>query len=65
MTIARWFLLSALMTLLAACAQQSSSPTVPERGSADYLKVRDSIADEVYVEPFRRAGAPRWRCDPV
>jgi hypothetical protein len=47
----RLLVLPLLASLLAACAQQTPMPDVPERGSADYLKVRDSIADEVYVDP--------------
>ena len=51
MSSRRLYFLPILVALLSACAQQSSSPAVEERGSADYFKVRDSIADEVYVDP--------------
>mgnify|MGYP001583076860 CR=1 FL=1 len=42
--------LLALMLLLSACAgQQTASQKMPEKGDPEYFKVRDSIADEVYV----------------
>ena len=41
----------ALALLLSACAEQQAKKTskVPERGDPEYFKVRDSMADEVYV----------------
>ena len=40
----------AAVVLLAACSgQQKVDVKLPEQGSADYFKVRDSLADEVYV----------------
>ena len=37
--------------LVACSSQQNAANDVPERGDKDYFKVRDSIADEVYVSP--------------
>ena len=52
--------LAALITvsLLAACAsEQTVDTSLPEQGNMDYFKVRDSMADEVYVteDPTKRA----------
>ena len=42
--------LIALTFFLAACSgQQASTTTMPEKGNPEYFKVRDSMADEVYV----------------
>ena len=42
--------LIALAFVLAACSgQQVSAPKMPEKGNPEYFKVRDSMADEVYV----------------
>ena len=42
--------LIALTFILAACSgQQASDMTMPEKGNPEYFKVRDSMADEVYV----------------
>ncbi len=42
--------LIALTFFLAACSgQQTSTTTMPEKGNPEYFKVRDSMADEVYV----------------
>ena len=39
-----------LTIVLGACAgQQTTNPRMPEKGDPAYFKVRDSIADEVYV----------------
>ena len=38
------------LALLSACAtEESVNTSVPEQGNPDYFKVRDSMADEVYV----------------
>jgi hypothetical protein len=40
----------ALAVLLAACSgQQTPRTNLPEKGNPEYFKVRDSMADEVYV----------------
>ncbi len=40
----------AIAALLSACAgQQQSKVNLPEKGNPEYFKVRDSMADEVYV----------------
>jgi hypothetical protein len=42
--------LVSLTFILAACSgQQVSEPRMPEKGNPEYFKVRDSMADEVYV----------------
>ena len=42
--------LVAAVALLSACAgQQGSKVNLPEKGDPEYFKVRDSMADEVYV----------------
>jgi hypothetical protein len=42
--------LIALIFILGACSnQQVSDRTMPEKGNPEYFKVRDSMADEVYV----------------
>ena len=42
--------LIALTFVLSACSgQQVSKPSLPEKGNPEYFKVRDSLADEVYV----------------
>ena len=42
--------LIALTFFLTACSgQQKSTTTMPEKGNPEYFKVRDSMADEVYV----------------
>ena len=42
--------LLALVFFLSACAgQQTTKRTAPEKGDPDYFKVRDSMADEVFV----------------
>ena len=35
--------------LIACESQQTSTTTLPEKGNAEYFKVRDSMADEVYI----------------
>ncbi len=50
--MAHWRLLGALLaaTVLAGCAAQGSvNYSAPEQGDPNYFKVRDSMADEVYV----------------
>jgi hypothetical protein len=52
MPIQRLLSLLILVTFLSACAaSQNQDSRPPERGNPEYLKVRDSMADEVYVDP--------------
>jgi hypothetical protein len=47
--MSRLFGLLGAAALAVGCAQQSAAPRAPEQGDPDYFKVRDSMADEVYV----------------
>ena len=49
MGISRQTALILAALLAAGCAQQNSLPKAPEQGDPNYFKVRDSMADEVYV----------------
>jgi hypothetical protein len=52
MFLQRLFYFVLIGLFLTGCAnQQTVTADIPERGDPDYLKVRDSIADEVYVNP--------------
>ena len=52
MGIVRLLGITTITLFITACAQQQTVQTdLPERGSADFYKVRNSVADEVYVDP--------------
>jgi hypothetical protein len=51
-------LLGLTLTLGACSSQQVSKPRMPEKGNPEYFAVRDSIADEVYVN--QDAGKDDW-----
>jgi hypothetical protein len=48
-TFARVLSLVAATALVACTGQQSVDTQLPEQGNPDYFKVRDSLADEVYI----------------
>lgn len=52
MLIQRSFCVLLISLFLSSCAdQQTVKADIPERGDPEYFKVRDSMADEVYVNP--------------